>query len=128
MERITPPSTTNGYSMMMSEENIEWNPEFQLRLGQLVGASQRAYAATLAQVTAPYTARRASAEAAVLAAFEDHSDQGALLEFPEQSRDPIAACPFPYSAAPRSWEAFVASYERAVHLLKLNFRKEVAKL
>lgn len=114
--------------MMFEEGNFEWDPEYRARLQKLVGASQRAYAVTLAQVTAPYTTHRVSSEAAVLAAFQDHSDQGALLEFPEQSRDAIAACPFPYSAAPLSWEAFVASYERAVHLLKLNFRKEVAKL
>jgi len=114
--------------MDFTEESMEMSPEFQLRLGQLVGASQRAYAVTLRSVTAPYTANRASSEAAVLAAFEDHSDQGALVCFPAIPRDAIAACPFPYSAAPRSWEAFVASYERASLLLKSEMDKEVAKL
>tara|TARA_R100000951_G_scaffold103226_1_gene95774 strand:+ start:220 stop:564 length:345 start_codon:yes stop_codon:yes gene_type:complete len=114
--------------MMFEETNFEWDPEYRVRLQKLVGASQRAYAATLAQVTAAYTTHRASSEAAVLAAFEDHSDEGALLEFPDTPRDAIAACPFPYSAAPFSWEAFVASYGKAVTLLESNFNKEVAKL
>ena len=113
--------------MDFTEENMFAHPEFQLRLSQLVAASQRAYAATLAQVTAPYTTHRATSEAAVLAAFADHSDQGALVEFPEFPRDAIAACPFAYRKG-GEWEAFVASYGRACTALESNFRKEVAKL
>jgi len=108
---------------------FEDDPGVEKPFGQLVGASQRAYATTLRGVAGRFTVNRPWAVAAVKAAFTDHSERGALVAFPDTPRDAIAACPFPYTReGAAAWEAFVASYEKAARLLRLNFRKEVAKL